>query len=90
MCDPLRVSIDFVTHIYTNAHTSANIHTNTRMNIHCDGPAGEQCRTWPNGGHKGSQRQPRGVVLDWRYYPKSCVIETPPYSGVSAYHTEVC
>ena len=56
----------------------------------CDGPAGEQWPTSPNGGQKGRQRQPSGVVLDGRYYPKSCVIETPPYSGVSAYHTEVC
>ena len=34
----------------------------------CGGPAAEQCPTWPRGGHKGRQRQPRGVVLDGRYY----------------------
>ena len=39
----------------------------------CDGPAAEQCPTWPHGGHKGRQRQPRGVVLDGRYFPYSQV-----------------
>ncbi|KAK0156620.1 hypothetical protein N1851_000051 [Merluccius polli] len=56
---------------------------------YCDGPAGQQCPTWPQGGHKGRQREPRGVVVNGRYYPKMVSKELRP-PGASTYLSQVC
>ena len=55
-------------YIYTYLHTY--IYTYLDTYIHCGGQAAEQCPTWPHGGHKGRQMQPRAVVLDGRYFKK--------------------